>query len=314
MIDAGLVHETVAYDAIPFEERNIIETVNPSIIRKDAIRKCERICFTWNDRQVNVTLYLLHGVDIKIPLLKHILFKLSAFLWFVHRGQATKMRVILTGFKDKKRLPMNAEQALTPFHVNGGATYTLRDNSKVIIVYRHEELFKVLLHELFHYYNYDTFLYSNKDPIVAEHELKLAKALNINTPHLSLHEAYNDFLTCVYATGLHILFKSRGRITKRDFKKQFKQALHRVETYLSEKTGCILRYFNAKGSFQEKTPAFSYYVLKALLFKHRDRVMYTYEDASAIIDLLNVDDVRQYLYSCKTNCRKTSLRMFPFDV
>lgn len=314
LIDNGLVCKPVAYNAIPFEERRIVESANPLIIQKDAFQRCERVHFTWNGGQVDVTLYLLHGDGIKLPLLNHILFKLSAFLWLVHCGQATKMRIILTGFKKKKRLPLNSGQTLTPLHVNGGATYTLHDHSKVIIVYRYEEFYKVLLHELFHYYNYDAFLSSKDNPLVQKHEWKIAKAFNVETPILSLHEAYNDFLTCVYSTGFHILFKSRGRITKREFTKQFKQGLNHVESYLFETACCILRYFNANKPFQENTPVFSYYILKSLLFKHRDRVIEVHEDSQKLIDILNVDDIRKHIYAHKTTSRKKSLRMFPFDL
>jgi hypothetical protein len=309
--DNVLSRESISYEDIPFNERNITEVINPSIIRKDAIGSCECVHYSWNGGKADIKLYLLHGEGIKLPPLKQILFKLSAFLHLVHCGEEPiQMSIVLTGFTTKRYLPSVDGSALNPYHVNGGSTFTLFDKSKIIIVYRYEDLFKVLLHELFHFYGYDAFLM--KDERVIAHEMQIAKAFNVKTTQgLHLHEAYNDFLTCVYSTGFHILFEN-PTTTKRDFARMFKADLLKVEQYITETAMRILRHFNGK-EFIETTPAFSYYILKAVLFAKRDRVIERKDDVLHVLSILSIDEIRKTI-NATTKSRKKSLRMFPYNV
>ena len=50
----------------------------------------------------------------------------------------------------KRSLPKNASDIIGPININGGFTYGGCMSSNKITVYREEEWFKVLIHELFH--------------------------------------------------------------------------------------------------------------------------------------------------------------------
>ena len=65
----------------------------------------------------------------------------------------TKINILCSNFKKDMR---GDGKILTPINVNSGSTL----RKQYINLWRHEELEKVLIHELIHYYNIDTKVYN----------------------------------------------------------------------------------------------------------------------------------------------------------
>ena len=59
----------------------------------------------------------------------------------------------------KKKLPEHTGQEIGKINVNTGFTMTCRPKSNIVI-YRKEEWFKVLIHETFHNFGLDFFVYN----------------------------------------------------------------------------------------------------------------------------------------------------------
>lgn len=136
-------------------------------------------------------------------------------------------------------------------HINGGYTDS---NKNIIFVWRYEEFEKVFLHEIIHFLNMDS-----------KHENNYVD-LNINGP-TSFSEAKTDFLAVFY----HLIFLTI--ITKISIKK----LLEFEFAFIENQAMALNNHFNL-GSWKYKidksininqgTPAFSYYILKYLLFMY----------------------------------------------
>jgi hypothetical protein len=165
----------------------------------------------------------------------------------------------------KKQLPTetkNKRIIIDEKHVNSGVTM-FAENETNIIVYREEEMFKVLLHELIHAYridfhdynkNYDNYLMQKYDLHVRlPHK-------NMNTP-LALYEAYTDTLACYGHLITYCVMKGRSlpRLLKREQQHILSQA-KKVWEYCNRQ--------NTKGNFIEGTHVFSYYIAKAAIFEN----------------------------------------------
>jgi len=88
-----------------------------------------------------------------------------------------RARILLFGHPKQRTVPFNHEP-IQESHVNGGATYPC--NEKTIVIYRKEEMTRVILHELFHA--------SCSDPY---HE---------DTPHIEADtEAWAELVLCAMA-------------------------------------------------------------------------------------------------------------------
>jgi len=62
--------------------------------------------------------------------------------------QGKRARILLFGNPTKRMRPLEHQAQIVQGHINGGATYPC--NEKTIVVYRKEEMTRVLLHELLH--------------------------------------------------------------------------------------------------------------------------------------------------------------------
>lgn len=101
-----------------------------------------------------------------------------------------KIFLLLTNLK--KQININNKNQLIPDNINTGYTQNFSDTDfDYIVIYRSEELKKVLVHELIHLYNFHAFNNNNNT--------KINKILKLNNNRFSIFEAYTEsFAVLIY--------------------------------------------------------------------------------------------------------------------
>jgi hypothetical protein len=196
-------------------------------------------------------------------------------------------------FSEKKCLyPVHLYLYLTPFkkllpeqgtileeiHVNTAYTWSCKPNNKIIL-FRHEEWFKVLIHESFHFFNFEEF--------DANHEIQLKKCFPLSVS-LYVGEAYGEFwarvLNCFYCAYFIDKEFSRKITTLNHFYRfvymesmfscyQLVKVLNHnnihYEDFYSESKESLKR----RKMYKEKTNVFCYYIVTTVLMNEFPMVM-----------------------------------------
>ena len=162
--------------------------------------------------------------------------------------RSLRINVFLTPFRKQATLG----SPLTPENVNSGYC-TLGKHHREIVIFRKEEWFKVLLHELLHCFDVGP----SKTQQV-QFETYVAKTYQL--PNVSLDEGYIEFLARVVNCMFSALYDDdpeRVLEAESDY--------GRVRALLVTKFGT--------NALLNGTNSFSYYVLAYLLFSNRDEVL-----------------------------------------
>lgn len=169
-----------------------------------------------------------------------------------------------------KFLPEDKNTIVEPKHVNSAFTYGCKENNKIVI-FRHEEWEKVLLHETFHTYNFD--FHANdftKFRTFMKHTFRVQSDYELFETYC---ETWATLWTAAYQ-AYHITCQSN----------EPKRFINYVETLIAHEqqftliqSTKILNIFNMKYSdmfkqkepkYRENTNVFCYYILKSLCLLH----------------------------------------------
>ena len=93
----------------------------------------------------------------------------------------------------KKTLPSKKKQNLDEESINSGYTMFFGDNTKTIVIYRDEEMEKLIIHEMIHFFYLDFYSLN----------IDLSAVLNVN-PNLEFipNESYTELITIIMHTSL----------------------------------------------------------------------------------------------------------------
>jgi hypothetical protein len=242
----------------------------------------------------------VHIVDnkpIDRAMIKHVLKIIRWIASISQKSPDIEVWIFLCPFK--KELPPIKGKPLGRNEVNSGVTL-LSPKEKWVQVFRREEVLKVLIHELFHYYELE----------IRDEADDIQKELGID---YLLNEAYNELLT-IYC---HTLYYSK--MHNMDFMECYKKEIeHSKKMYYK-----ILDYHGItkwedmfNGKFKQKTNVFSYYILKYVLMTHHDILH--------VPDKRDIDKIRNTIMSIMKNYRiipgtrttvgEPSLRMSYHDI
>lgn len=202
-----------------------------------------------------------------------------------------KLDVTIICYSAIKQTPNKKNQRLTPYHINSGVTSSSLDFADVL-VYRKEEVIKVLTHELIHAFGLDAKFISKKDEDFFNNYFKLS---SINTcKSVTINESFTDSLACLINT---IIYTHLQRPTNFDI--AFKKNIKKETTHIINQAEKVLLYngyylnkdhkLENKNTICEHTHVISYYVLKAVV----------YTDLNTFINLLSINnmsiDVSSYI-------------------
>lgn len=256
-------------------------------------------CLMWieNNHQFIYTYNKIHIVDNKSideTLIKHVLKIVKWIASIANESPDIEIWIFLCPFK--KELPKEKGKTLGRNEVNSGVTL-LSPSNKWIQIFRSEEVLKVLIHELLHYFQLDMY-----------HEAKkLQDELGID--HM-LNEAYNE-LCAIY---MHTFYYSK------EHDKNFLECLQKETAYSNRVFNRVIDHYQIKeweeffGDFKQRTNVFSYYILKYLLMQHWGFLNTPDKRNMNMIKSIITDIVSNYRLKVQPSDGNTSLRMSCLEV
>jgi hypothetical protein len=219
----------------------------------------------------NIIVYFSKNIILsnKIPIVIIHMFTIIILLKILFNRDTSNniQKVIYFETENKKRFPKDNNVILGPHEVNSGLTFLDFHKNGDIILYRKEEILKVLIHELIHSNLIDQkIIYSDKIKNFSN-----AFCVNYN---ILLNEAFTEtFATLINLFYIHII----GNLDIKYLNTMFKNEL-RYSTYICSK---IIKYYNINKiehiiknknncikNFPQKTNVFAYYILKNILLNN----------------------------------------------
>jgi len=241
---------------------------------------------TWQNLQYEAELMNQNKIQINFmfynsneDLSKYDLYSNLMLTWlkmaFLHSSVncSKKLKIFLYMTEEKKYLPENQVEILSPIHCNSAVTTGCLSKTEIII-FRKEEWFKVFIHETFHCLGLDFANYSTK-------EFRQGIKNIFPLKDISITESYAEF----WATILNCLFCSFNLLERKsDFEKfmlyncffiQFEQIFSILQmvkilnfmgiSYKSLYQKDAISVSVRKYLYKEKTNVFAYYILKSIL-------------------------------------------------
>ena len=265
----------IVINKVPYDENTLSKSHFVSDNAKKALSKVEYVyqCML-NISGVDITLNFIMTINNKNEYIKYAE-KVQRILIFMISLSNLKMKtlnIVLFLHNDKKVITKKYE-ILSPKHINTAVTYACNPNGEIFL-YRKEEWFKVLIHELMHSLCLD---FSGIDIKSLQDNIK--KIFNIES-EFEISETYSEF----WATIINCCFLSID-ISKsyKTFKQNVTMMIDFERIFSLFQSTKILKYMkidNYKSFlneqshlFEEKTNVFSYYILKSVLLYHYDEFM-----------------------------------------
>jgi hypothetical protein len=236
-----------------------------------------------------------------------------------------KQKIVYFETLNKKKFPKKNE-ILDKDNVNSGVTY-LEDNHSCgdIILYRSEEVLKVLIHELIHSHLIDFKLISSKNS-------KLIDNLFCSNYKILLNEAFTETL----ATIINLFYIN---IIKEDDEDELNKMLLNEIYYSNYISSKIFNYYKinsinqiikkngtCNNNFMQKTNVFSYYILKNIFLSSLDYFSklikkysknYKINNENFIIEIIELINNKKYDFDkrlIKINDKNNSLRLCLYEL
>lgn len=202
------------------------------------------------------------------------------------RTFACSTNILYIDYDKKKKFPLATNSTFETVHTNSAYAYV---NSNCvteynIVIYRREELYKSIIHELIHYCNYDSVPMNTLNMQLAN-MLKSMKQHNIKTTE-TYTECLATYLNCVL---IYVIKKHK------DFNKLFKKE----QLFSVRQTRKILQHFgmkrfidlyNDEHVYKESSHVLSYHILKSACICNKDYVDVFLEN----LTILNNDTVHLF--------------------
>lgn len=243
---------------------------------RDKINRCTMqrgdVIYTFCKTRIAYTLYAPVKIDEdKMKLIFHVLNFIIYYCSLIQGfGYLTRLNVCLILSPFKKTDTVITDNGLSAYNVNSGFT-TIYGGQKMadVLIYRYEEIVKVMIHEIIHAFDLDT-----KGGGLHHSEKNLMDYFGVQTP-LHVNEAFTDTyavllnlaLTSIYfhkRTGMdmHRVFAYLYDIEKKHMREVAYKAL-KIQG-ISIKNNAVQRASDAV--VRETTHVISYYYLKYLTF------------------------------------------------
>jgi hypothetical protein len=246
------------------------------IIEPHKLKSCTKYHIIDSKKQVNLKVVFIHGQNTESINKEFILAFIKNVINLLHNYteiQTYDITIIPT--RHRKVFPQSNSQdgvSLNSLHVNTGVCTRYLDGQSNIIVYRREELCKVLLHELLHLHKCDFIDSGNNLCRDVLQKVQTSLTLKVRTENIRFNEAYNDVITLLLYIGLFIKYR-RPQFFKTfiKFKIQYKGLLKKAQNYIYNTAAriCVL----SDNKFNESTPVFSYYFGKAILLSNIENII-----------------------------------------
>tara|TARA_B000000475_G_scaffold267068_1_gene257673 strand:- start:476 stop:1615 length:1140 start_codon:yes stop_codon:yes gene_type:complete len=265
----------IVINKVPYQEKTLSKS---HFVSDNAKKALSKIKYTYQSNftisGVDITLDFIMTNNNKNEYLKNAE-KVQRLLNFMINLSNLKMKTlnIILFLHDDKKVINKKYEILSPKHVNTAVTYACNPNGEIFL-YRKEEWFKVLIHELMHSLCLD---FSGIDIKSLQDNIK--KIFNINS-EFEISETYSEFWATIINCCFLSLDISRSYKT---FKQNVTMMVDFERIFSLFQSTKILKYMKIDNYktflneqshlFEEKTNVFSYYILKSILLYHYDDFM-----------------------------------------
>lgn len=200
------------------------------------------------------------------------------------------------------------------YHVNSGYTTLDEPTGTVsVIVYRKEEVVKVLIHELLHSFAMDVKNYAHDVMLLKQMGLKF----QVKSPRgIRLNEALTDAYACVLNVYITSLVHNHDYKFFRKLLQKERQYICRIGKHIADMLGIV--GVNAH-TYAETTHVLSYYVIKALVFHHvedfiADLVSNQFHITLESLRLVKASELSTLHKKTRTQIMPKSIRMSSVDI
>ena len=174
----------------------------------------------------------------------------------------TKVNVRIIDTLERKYLPTK-EASIDAEHLNSAYCYpNSNQNDLNIVIYRREEVNKVLIHELLHLFN--TLPFSSFESLEKlESELEMEKSYETIQETLSVNEAYVELNALL--VHCNVIAHKTGKRVSEIIESEYSFSTEQVKKLLAQQNTTINVITTGQLKWNETTHAFSYFVLKHIL-------------------------------------------------
>jgi hypothetical protein len=266
---------------------------------KNKILKKLKYGYQFNFNNNEIIYYSKKNIKNTVPNIIIHMFQIIVTLKKIFNKNNYKQTIIYFETDEKKKFPKK-NIILGPNEVNSGLTFLDLDLNKLkngnIILYRKEEILKVLIHELIHSNLID-------EKIIFSKKTNEFSNLFCVDYKILLNEAFTESLaTVINIFYIHIFYKIKKNRLNLMFKNEIKYSnyicskiikfygINNIKDILKNNNECI-------NNFPQKTNVFSYYILKNILLTNHilfsnilDKYTLNYKinNENCIIDIINL--------------------------
>lgn len=181
-------------------------------------------------------------------------------------------------------------------HVNNAFTTTyLSTDTKEILIYRHEDMYKVLIHELIHYFDIDL---KGEYMVHDSADYYLLDKIKDTTHFVNMNEAYTETL----ASYLYIKFTYPQ-------KDAFKKAMNMQRIRFIKIMNAIIQHAESKRNkkIEQTTHMYEYYICRAILFDNISKFMFIVQsknlknDTTYVVNMMGDILSKKNMYCKKYN-------------
>tara|TARA_B100001287_G_C22677910_1_gene528695 strand:+ start:1024 stop:2166 length:1143 start_codon:yes stop_codon:yes gene_type:complete len=233
----------------------------------DKIKYCYKSTFMLNKLSVEINLIGAKSNETESIILN--VYRLLSFLYEYNETKMNTLKIILFLNNNDKKIN-NKYEILSPKHVNTAVTYACATDGEVFL-YRREEWFKVLCHELMHSLCLD---FSGLNINNMKENMK--KLFNLKSDY-EISETYSEFWATII-NSVFISYDISNSYSK--YKENLNMIIDIEKTFSLYQTIKILKYMKIdkyslltdklSHLYEEKTNVFAYYILKSILLYKYD--------------------------------------------
>lgn len=180
---------------------------------------------------------------------------------------------------------------LCAYNINSGASIPGQN----VIIWRKEEIYKVLIHELIHFFEFDFHLFHDGYDQLKQDIMKTYNISEVDCPNESYTECF-----AVIIHSAFVAYKINDLFSK-VFEKELKFTLFQICKILSFYNITDMKQLGYK-QIRQTTSVFSYFIIKGMLIFNIDKVFsFINNDIKQIKITDRIDDFNELIKTCATD-------------
>lgn len=233
----------------------------------------------------NNKIYIFNDIDDKNKINK-IIDKIKLIINYLNNFVEIKGMKLYIILSDVKKNLINEKYLLNGDNINSGLC-----SYEYIYIWREEELFKVLIHEMIHFFKLD------KHEIAFKDYKNVLMILGNNNYNLNINETYTELLALIINSIIYTIIKCKDN-RKQNFIENYKYEV--INSY--NNVVKVLKYYDinnfnelyTKNNFNQETNVFSYIIIKFLLMFYVEELNIFYKDKNNKIRINN-KNINEYV-------------------